>query len=105
MTEPVGTTKPSLDVVLVNVSFAALMLLGMAGWSIWQGLLPYWDVNTFFFLAAAACLLCLSSCMKASDCEDSRPGVEVELSGLRGEVEDLRQDVAALRSRLDAARL
>ena len=45
MTEPAGTTKPSLDVVLVNVSFAALMLLGMAGWSIWQGLLPYWDVN------------------------------------------------------------
>ena len=89
----------------MSAGFAALMLLGMAGWSIWQGLLPYWDGNTFFFLAVAACLLCLSSCMKASDCEDSRPGVEVELSGLRGEVEDLRLDVAALRSRLDAARL
>ena len=105
MTEPVGTAKSSLDVVLVSAGFAALMLLGMAGWSIWQGLLPYWDGNTFFFLAVAACLLCLSGCMNASDCEDSRPGVEVDLSGLRGEVEDLRQDVAAFRLRLDAAGL
>ena len=102
MTEPVGTAKWS-DVVLVSVRFGSLAVVPIAGLSIWSGLLPYWGGSTYFTVGVATGLLCLSWCMSVSDCEDSRPGIEVDPSALRGEVEDLRQDVATLRSRLDAA--
>ena len=102
MAEPAGTAKWS-DVVLVIVRFGSLAMLPIAGLSIFHGLLPHWGGGTFFMVGLSTGLLCLSWCMSVSDCEDSRPGVEVDPSVLRGEVEDLRQDVATLRSRLDAA--
>ena len=104
MTEPAGTAKWS-DVVLVIVRFWSLSMLPIAGLSIWNGLLPYWGGGAYFTVGLATGLLCLSWCMSISDCEASRLGVEVDPSALRGVVEDLRQDVAALRSRLDAAGL
>ena len=104
MTEPVGTAKPSLDVVLVSVCFAVLMLLGTAVWSIWRGLFPYWGSDVFFVVAVAACMLCLLGGINSSECEDPRPGVEVELSELRGEVEGLRREVQALQSERSGGR-
>ena len=104
MTEPAGTAKWS-DVALVSVRFGFLAILPIAGLSIFHELLPYWGGGAYFMVGLAIGLLCLSWCMSISDCEDSRLGVEVDPSALRGVVEDLRQDVAALRSRLDATGL